>query len=236
MVRPAWETDPGPRLFIGIPTKGPVDMQWALAFASLIRNIPPHVLSLNSAPAVDWARNALVETFLGTTCEWFLWLDSDVMPPPDAFAKLSAKQMPIVSAVYRARNVSFATQSMWPVVGGYFDRQVIDGHETLVVKEVAGGWKPGEVIPVDAVGMGCVLMHRRVIEALDPPWFNYTMRYKWTKGKEWEREDWVSEDWYFFKKVKDAGFKVYLDTTVECIHLTTVNIMGDGRIQQAGFK
>ena len=237
MVRPAWEGGGGPPLFIAIPTKGPVDPEWALNFAFLVQRCPrPTAISMVSAPAVDYARNELVENFLRTPCEWMLWLDTDVMPPVDAFEKLSKTNFLIVSALYRARNVWFASQSEWPVVAGRFTRQVIDGKENLVVQEYSRGWDPGEIIPIDAAGFGCVLIHRKVFEALDPPWFNYTMRYKWRKGTEWEREDWISEDWYFFKKVKDAGFKVVLNTTVECTHITSVKITGDGKVAQAGFK
>jgi len=237
VVRGAWEITTGPRLFIAIPTKGPVDAQWALGFAQLVRRCPPAAFELNSAPAVDYARNLLVERFLSIpSAEWSLWLDTDTIPPEDAYAKLIDKKLPIVSALYRARNVSVASASGWPVVGGRFTRQITDGHETLAVQELVGGWRPGEVIPVDAVGMGCVLIHKKVFEAIAPPWFNYTMRYRWLKGDEYERADWISEDWYFFDKVKKAGFPVFLDTTVECVHQSMVNITGDGKILPGGFK
>ena len=134
MVRPAWEGGGGPPLFIAIPTKGPVDPEWALNFAFLVQRCPrPTAISMVSAPAVDYARNELVENFLRTPCEWMLWLDTDVMPPVDAFEKLSKTNFLIVSALYRARNVWFASQSEWPVVAGRFTRQVIDGKENLVV-------------------------------------------------------------------------------------------------------
>ncbi len=236
MTKGAWEVTPGPNLFIAIPAKGSVDVSWAIALSQVLRQSPPHILSANSAPAVDWARNVLVETFLSyPSCEWMLWLDTDVMPPADVIARLMAHKLPVVSALYRARNPAYASQSMWPIVAGFFDRQVVNGRENLVVKEIAD-WHPGEVLQVDAVGMGCVLMHRRVLEAIKPPWFNYTMRYRWLQGEQYERDDWVSEDWYFWKKAKEAGFSVYVDTTVECTHITLANITGRGQILAGGLK
>lgn len=238
MVRAAWESEvAGPRLFIAIPTPrgSTVSIAWAVAFAGLLRRCPSYFISTNTAPTVDMARNLLVEQLLQVkTCEWILWLDTDILPPSDAYEKLAASNLPIVSALYRRRDPALASQQFWPVVAGKFTKTVVEGHETLGVQSLFE-YNPGEVLQVDAVGMGCVLMHRKVFETLDPPWFNYTMRYRWRKGAEWERENWLSEDWYLFKKAKDAGFQVFLNTTVECIHQTTVNIRGDGKLESEGL-
>ncbi|MFA5892326.1 MAG: hypothetical protein WDA27_15480 [Actinomycetota bacterium] len=237
MVKPAWEIQFGPRFFIAVPTKGLVEPAWAVAFARLLRSVPPqHVIAFDSSPAVDMARNNLVEQFLGQpTCEWILWLDTDTVPPEDAIPKMMSKNLPIVSGLYRSRNVAFATQEVWPVVAGRFARTMIDGRDSLSVQLVTGPWKPGEIIPVDAVGLGCCLIHRRVFEAIPPPWFDFTLRYR-SFGKTHQEEDWISEDWYFFKKVKEHGFPVFLDTTIECNHLTSVSITGTGRIESQVFK
>lgn len=235
MARVAWEEDAFPKLFVGIPSKGSVDISWALTLSEILRQSPvPYTITANEAPAVDYARNELVETFLKSSCEWMLWLDTDVFPPVDVVGRLLKLQLPIVSGLYRARNVAYASQSVWPVVAGMFAKNE-KGHEVPSVQELVG-WNPGEIIRVDAVGMGCVLVHRKVMEALAPPWFDFTMKYKWLGEDKYEREQQVSEDWYFFQKVKKAGFPVHLDTTTVCIHQTLANIGYDGKIYAGGFK
>lgn len=239
MVKSAWEQGQGPKVFIGIPVKGNVDWTWSVRLSELLRSAPPFAMSANSAVAVDWARNALVEEFLTKypDCEWMFWLDSDVLPPPDAIAKLMAMNLPIVSGLYRARNVAFSEDSGgWPIVAGNFVRENHDGRDELRVKQI-GEFTPGEVVPVDATGMGCLLVHRRVFEAITPPWFFYSIRYEHVKDTDaYERTDWVGEDWYFFEKVKKAGFPVYLHTGVACGHQTLVEITWDGHIKgQAGY-
>jgi len=238
MVRPAWESESGPKLFVAIATRGAVDFEWALRLTELMRNAPPYVISANQAPAVDWARNVLVEQFLTSfpTCEYLLFLDTYVIPPPDAIPKLMSKNVPVISGLYRWRNVGFASAEHWPVIGGKFVTEKEGEREQLKVAPLLT-WNPGDVVQVDAVGLGCCLIHRRVFEALTPPWFAYTMRYKYFKETDvYEREDWVGEDWYFFKKVKTAGFPVFLDTTVLCSHQVLADITGDGKIQALGGK
>lgn len=235
MVSPPWEDTATPRVFIATPSKGSVDMSWALTFGQILRNSPVlFVTESNSAPAIDYARNELVEHFLLTSCEWMLWLDSDVIPPIDVIARLLKHQLPIVSGLYRARNVAFASQGAWPIVAGMFAKNE-KGEETGTVNEIAS-WSPGEVLRVDAVGMGCVLVARKVFTALEPPWFDFSLKYKWLGEEKYARERLVSEDWYFFQKVKKAGIPVYLDTTTVCTHQTLANIGYDGKVYAGGLK
>lgn len=237
MVKSAWESKQGPVVFIAIPNKGTVDSLWAARFAELLRASPPCHVKMSEAPVVDWARNVLVEDFLTNfeDTDWLFFLDSDVLPPPDAIQKLMAKNLPIVSGLYRARNPAFSQDSHgWPIVAGRFVKEKHDNREDLRVQEF-GEFRPGEVFAVDAVGMGCVLIHRKVFEKIIPPWFFYSIRYEHVKDTDaYQREDWISEDWYFFKKVKEAGFPVYLDTTVCCGHQTLVEITWDGHIKGKG--
>ena len=86
-----------------------------------------------------------------------------------------------------------------------------DGHYRLL-KELPSKEKPFEV---DAGGAGCVLIKRKVLEAIKWPWF------KWI-----EREDGsqMSEDIYFFKKANAVGLKVIVDPTVICNHFKEINL------------
>jgi len=64
--------------------------------------------------------------------------------------------------------------------------------------------KDGSLVKVDAVGGGCLLIHREVLAKVPRPWFS-------------AREG-GTEDFYFCRKAKQAGFEIYGDMSVICDH------------------
>jgi len=77
-------------------------------------------------------------------------------------------------------------------------------------------YKDGDLVEVDACGMGCMLIKKSVFEKLEEPYFQYTPRSKTSLQK--------GEDYYFCEKAKDAGFKIFCDTSVICGHIGTIVI------------
>ena len=69
----------------------------------------------------------------------------------------------------------------------------------------------GQMVEADVVGAGALLIHRRVLERLPDPWFKFTY-----EGR--DNDEGVSEDFYFCKKAKEAGFTIIVDTAVQCPH------------------
>ncbi len=63
-----------------------------------------------------------------------------------------------------------------------------------------------DLIECDGVGCGCLLIHRSVFEKIKPPYFVMN------QGK------YGGEDFYFCRKAKRAGFKIYADPGVLCGH------------------
>ncbi len=66
------------------------------------------------------------------------------------------------------------------------------------------------LIEVDAAGFGCVLMKTEMLENMPEPFFEY-------KGG-------LGEDIYFCIKAKQAGYKLYCDTTLEVGHISAPSI------------
>lgn len=89
-------------------------------------------------------------------------------------------------------------------------------HTPQAYIEVNGLYKPileySGLMEVDAVGAGCLLVKRSVFDSLEKPWFKKTE---------------LTEDFYFCRKARERGFKIYLDSTVKCGHLTEVVINED---------
>ncbi len=83
-------------------------------------------------------------------------------------------------------------------------------------------WSQG-LIQVDALGTGSILIAREVFEQLEPPWF--FNKY----DKVWE-DAWPGEDIGFSEKCREAGIKMWVDTTTTSPHMI------DAYVDESSFK
>jgi GT2 family glycosyltransferase len=140
------------------------------------------------------ARNGAAKYFLTSDADALLFLDSDMMPPPDMLTKLVEHDKPIVSALAFKR---------------------VPDYEPCIFREVSETEAviyhdyPKGLIEVAGVGMACCLIKKEVFEKVPPPWF--------MPGE-------LGEDLAFCKRVREAGIPVYCDTTLICKHVGTVAI------------
>ena len=70
-----------------------------------------------------------------------------------------------------------------------------------------------EPFEVHAAGFGCVLIHRSVFEMMERPWFQFI------KGT-------CSEDFYFFVKAQELGFKLWAVPTIDLWHIGDAPLIG----------
>lgn len=205
-------------------------MRWAVRLATL--DMPPHHIVTKSTAAVDRARELTVEDALAADVEWLLFLDSDVVPPVEVFGLLRRHDEPVVSGLYYVDGEQphpaawvLDDDSLASVGVDQSGRLIVDDDGEAVTLEPENG-----LFTVDAIGLGCVLVHASVFEDLDRPWF------RWTKG--YEEHPWdlrhasdvvgISEDFYFCHKVAEAGYDVHLDTGVQCAHEKGCLLTTDG--------
>ncbi len=126
-----------------------VTFHWSLGFRRL--QLPgPEPIGVTGLP-FDHARNEACKTAKESGCEWLFFLDSDVIPPPDAVLRLMAHRKPIVSGVYFRRSHPAGVPVMMKPLGHW-----------LV------NYPTNALIEVDVVGAGCLLIHRSVLETLPP--------------------------------------------------------------------
>lgn len=74
---------------------------------------------------------------------------------------------------------------------------------------------PDALTEVDFCGVPAAVIHRRVFETIAPPWFG-------DADPDGQR---LTHDVYFARKLQAAGFKVMLDGTLKCGHLTEAPII-----------
>lgn len=88
----------------------------------------------------------------------------------------------------------------------------------VVMRKVADGWKPVQygdgLEEVDAVGSGCMLVHRRVLEA------GCVFKREWDSNGIMK----TGVDFHFCEQAKDKGFKIYAHWDYPCAHFKELNL------------
>lgn len=140
------------------------------------------------------------QPFDGLHYDWMLWIDSDMVFRFEDFERLAMRDLEIVGGAY-------ASDAQNLVCGFLTD----EGNAKLHVENIASD----EVIEVDWIGFGFLLIKRGVMERIGFPWFEHRMVEYTAKAAETH----TSEDVAFCDKArKDYGLKVHLDLTVPLGH------------------
>jgi len=66
------------------------------------------------------------------------------------------------------------------------------------------------LIEVDGVGTGCLLVHRSVLEEMQPPWFKFVYNEDGTLK--------LGEDFYFGEQLRQMGQEMFVSTDHVCSH------------------
>lgn len=208
-----------PDVAIAVPHTGTVSMRWAIRLSEL--QMPPTTMVAKSTAAIDLAREKTVETALEADPEWILFLDSDVVPPPDVFPRLRNRGVDIISGLYFMDNPKGVHAAMWN----------LDENNS----PTPAGYDYEGLVNVDAVGLGCLLVNRDVIDDIGRPWFRWTQGYEdhpWDLQHEGEPPG-ISEDFDFCYKAHQEGYDIYVDTTVKCLHEKSCVLSEDGAFLQS---
>lgn len=143
------------------------------------------------------ARNDLCEQTIrdGHSHLWFM--DDDHAFPPQMLNKLLAHDKPLVTPICLTRVHPFK-----PVQ--YTERNEKHQHQYLPIPLSRAD--TNGLVEIQAGGCAGMLIRRDVLEAIEPPWFEYADR---------------SEDIIFCEKAKAAGFDLYADLSLRLGHVTT---------------
>lgn len=126
--------------------------------------------------------------------EWLLFVDSDCLPPSDTLARLLLHHTSLVGGVILERRPPFDVCAV----------KTFEPTARYRLEELPAQ----ELVPVLALGTGCLLIQREVFEALPPPWFRVGQLVL----------DCLTEDTEFCLRAAERGFIPHLDCGVRVGH------------------
>ncbi len=167
--------------------------QFAICMQSLAFRVP-HGSSIRWVMGNDIAesRNQACAEIDG---DWIWFIDDDHAFQEDILVKLLSHGVDIVTPLCLRRNQPFLPV---PCVDDDFMDLNLYGES--------------ELVEVQHAGSSGMLIRRRVLDALEPPWFELAHE---PDGRP------VSEDVNFCRRAVEAGFKIHVDTGVRLGHITT---------------
>ena len=175
------------------------------------------VTDCTAGPLVAMARNMLARQFLDGPFEWLWSVDTDIMFDPGTLPALAgpadAAERPAVSALYWVSSAETSVPCM------YRAHAAGDGELTF---SPFRDWPAGTLLKVHAVGAGCLLVHRDVLEKIAADaggadvWFR--------EAAHGSRH--IGEDLSFCIRVGGSGFPLWVHTGVQVGHVKPV-IMGE---------
>ncbi len=129
------------------------------------------------------------------------WIDSDIGWEPADFLKLYRAPQDVIAGLYMLKK----------------------GHASAHGEKVADALQKGAIVEVDSVGLGFVAVKSGVFEAIERPWFRPDYESRWRGSGKRLRVP-IGEDVSWCRKVRDAGFPIYLDGSVRVQHLKTLPV------------
>ena len=184
------------KITIAFPSRGYCQPEFVASLRLLDIPTDDYFVDFVSGADVATARNILAERAMMIS-DYILFLDDDIIPPTDTLKRLLSHQKDFVSALCFGRRHPFAPNIYEKVSKGKYE--IIERYES------------GKLIEVDAVGGACMLIKTKVFQSLKKPYFWYIPENEEIGEK--------GEDIYFCEKMKEAGYRIYCDTSIICKHI-----------------
>lgn len=183
------------KLSILVPTRDTVHSQFSYCLAQLYKTTSElgieTFLFYDSSTILLNQRERLLEQAKKVNSDYILWIDSDMMFPSTTAVRLLEHNKDIVACNYTKRTkplktVAYTNLNDW------------------------NSWVPmepqDELVKVEGVGMGCMLMKLDIFEKIQKPYFEF--RYKE------DTQDYFGEDFILLGKLREQGYYVYIDTVL----------------------
>jgi len=187
----------GPKVAICIPSHTDAPVKFAIALAALVgssMDIGVSLINIQGAYLPN-ARTSGVEKALKMGAEHVLFVDSDMLFPPDGLHRLLAADKDIVGTNYIRRGAP---------------------HDSLAKAKNGVDQDVQGVVEVEQLPTGFMLIKCGVFDRIAKPWFLTP----WVE----ERSVILGEDYYFCDKARANGLSIWMDCelSAKIIHLGEV--------------
>jgi hypothetical protein len=189
------------KVMIGVPIHRPIEFRVFESFIRLLNRKTDiqYEFSMIQNSIVHDAREFIADQFIKSDCSHLMFIDSDMTFHPQSVEYLLRHGKDFVTAK--------AFKRVYPYQPCFYTKLEVDPEIKLESPIQYGDG----LLPIEGAGMACVLISRKAFEAIAKPYFFPLAN--------------VGEDLTFCYKLKQAGIKMYCDTTIQFGHLAQVEIM-----------
>jgi hypothetical protein len=205
----SWSSKKG-KLAVLIPCRDTLHSAHALALAEMVKfntmnDIDTHVF-MDASTILLTQRERLATAAVNLGADYMLWLDSDMVFPATTAVRLMKHNEPVVAANYVRRQKPYKGVA-YETIGDWQNPLPFDVQD--------------ELVPIEGIGMGCMLIKTSIFQELSKPWFDF----QWSP----ESNDFLGEDMYLCQKINAAGYTIKVDTSLsqEMHHLGTYAFNAD---------
>lgn len=176
---------------------------WFIGYINLHKPEPPHEVYIicNNDQPLDHNRNRLTMMAIEWGATHLLWLDADIVLPPDGLMKMIKHNMPVVGAL------------CFQKVSPYRPVIYLKSPKYKNVHVFCEDYPKG-LMEVHRTGTGALLVKSEVVKNIEYPWFRF-------RDDELHPGKMLGEDLYFCERAQEAGYRIYVDTKIIAKHLRT---------------
>lgn len=178
----------------------------------------------------DFMRNFIARNkFMPSGADYLYWIDSDVSPPAN-FMSLVEHRKEVAGGIYLMYQSKFeevkvqgrTRYEMRPTIHPCIFKKVVKGFrekrdmDQYIRYAPVAQFENEELMEVDAMGTGCMMIHRSVFERIPYPYFLNQYKEDGAEG--------MTEDIDFAYKLNFLGISQWSDPKVYCRHYKKLNL------------
>ena len=199
------------------PTRGMFPTRVVQSWMKLLKPMNQQVAGPIFAESmkVDTAYNTLIKYILENKTlskfKYILTIEEDNLPPPDGLLKLyeNMDKYDVVGGLYWGKG-----ENGFPMMFGNPKEGPLDAKPVLPKKD--------SIQEVNALGMGFNLFKLDMFRHIPEPWFKTVEEHQEIAGTEGNTVS-MTQDFYFYRKAAELGYKFAVDTRVLVGHLDVKN-------------